>query len=56
MLCMTKYASVKEGLSTKKDPCRDSLREWDVGSEDLLRRLIALAEEASGQSPRIDPS
>ena len=35
---------VKAGLAEKPDPFREELREWVFGSEDFLRRMVALAE------------
>jgi hypothetical protein len=35
---------VKDGLSLNEDPFQHELREWVFGSEDFLRRMIALAE------------
>jgi putative transposase len=38
---------VKEGLVMPEDPFQHELREWVFGSEDFLRRMIALAEGSS---------
>ena len=35
---------VKEGLASPDDPFKQELREWVFGSEDFLRRMVALAE------------
>ena len=35
---------VKEGLLEKEDPLKESLREFVFGSEDFLRRMVAMAE------------
>ena len=34
---------VREGLGGKEDPFKEQLREWVIGSEDFLRRMVALA-------------
>jgi len=38
---------VKEGRITPEDPFQPELREWVFGSEDFLRRMMALAEGSS---------
>jgi putative transposase len=40
---------VKEGLASPDDPFQQELREWVFGSEDFLRRMVALAEGADRQ-------
>jgi hypothetical protein len=40
---------VKEGLASAHDPFKQELREWVFGSEDFLRRMIALAEGTDRQ-------
>ncbi len=35
---------VREGLTNSVDPFREELREWVFGSEDFLRRMIAMAD------------
>ena len=35
---------VREGLTDPVDPFREELREWVFGSEDFLRRMIAMAD------------
>jgi hypothetical protein len=35
---------VREGMNFSEDPFKQELREWVFGSEDFLRRMIALAE------------
>jgi REP element-mobilizing transposase RayT len=35
---------VREGMNIPEDPFKQELREWVFGSEDFLRRMIALAE------------
>jgi hypothetical protein len=38
---------VREGIHSPEDPFKHELREWVFGSEDFLRRMIAMAEGAS---------
>ena len=40
---------VKEGLASPDDPFQRELREWVFGSEDFLRRMVALAEGTDRQ-------
>jgi REP element-mobilizing transposase RayT len=43
---------VKEGLHVREDPFKKELREWVFGSEDFLRRMIALSQGSNRQRHR----
>jgi len=41
-----------EGLDVREDPFKTELREWVFGSEDFLRRKVAVAEGSSSHRQR----
>ena len=43
---------VKDGLNVPEDPFKTELREWVIGSEDFLRRMVGLAEGGNGHRHR----
>jgi len=45
---------VNEGLVDPQEPFMQQLREWVIGSEDFLRRMIALAEGGDRPAARND--
>jgi hypothetical protein len=43
---------VAEGLGVSENPLESALREWVIGSEDFLKRMVALAEQQDGEKGR----